>query len=256
MNRRNREILRSGVWCTMIVLCIVRTSHASPTNFPFAALRRQPRNFITPYWLSPCGESGTVTASKPLSFQPSSSKSLKHHYLAIRNYAEALDKLVQALETKKMGGDPYLPNQIKQFKLDKFPRPPTFSDNVVSAIVGQSPSTLLVEVYRLLQIVAVHLSSTESDEIAFEGRYQDDLDDLQRGPSGLQALMCSVRLGMKHAGVDPVDNSDVLKTIYTTPIRDYSQRNLRDILRLDGTSYILEYVKTVFNELYGQSTQK
>lgn len=149
------------------------------------------------------------------------------------------------------GGDPYLHSQIKQFALAKFPRPPT---TMLKQLLDGAPGSLLKESYGMLQFAAVHLSSTERDEVDYEGQYPQELDDLQEGSNGLRALMCSVRMAMRDAGVEPdKDVEKSLKTIDLSPIRDASQRNLRDILRLDGASAILNYIYRVFSALYDRS---
>lgn len=85
-----------------LALVIVRTSSASPTHFSIrGTLRRQSRHYVEPYWLSPCGDV-MASLSVKTKYEPLSTKAMKHHYLAIRNYAETLDRLVNSLQTKKV----------------------------------------------------------------------------------------------------------------------------------------------------------
>ncbi|OQV24509.1 hypothetical protein BV898_01571 [Hypsibius exemplaris] len=216
-------------------------------------LRRQARHYIEPYWLNPCGD---VTASKTDNrgaavnnkVDTVDASSFKHHYQAIRNYAEALYKQVSALKTKEEGGDPYLHSQDYQFDLTSFPKTP---DSYQDRLALTTVESALRETYRLLQLAAVYISSTEMDEANFEGPFIDDLDDIQRGPNGLQVLMCSVRMAMAQTGVNPnYAVEQELKKVDITPIRDSSRRNLRDILRLHGTAKILNYIFETFGHLH------
>jgi hypothetical protein len=103
------------VRCLFLALVILKSVTAAP--FPKAymrnqgagssgLLRRQARHFIEPYWLNPCGD---VIASKSESRPTLQNKvdigdgaTFKHHFQAIRNYAEALYKQVSGLKLKKV----------------------------------------------------------------------------------------------------------------------------------------------------------
>ena len=137
------------------------------------------------------------------------------------------------------------------FELARFPQPP---ERYEEKLAGMTAVDALIMAYKLLQFSAVHISSTEMDEAAFEGPFIDELDDIQRGPNGLQVLMCSIRMAMAQAGAAPDKTVEQdLTTVDVSSIRDSSRRNLRDILRLNGTGKILNFVFDVFGHLHQRS---
>ena len=87
---------------------VSRTVYARNQGAPVEFLRRQARHFIEPYWMNPCGvDSGPSSKSNiGLTVQNKvdivDAGSFKHHFQAIRNYAEALYKQVTGLKTRKV----------------------------------------------------------------------------------------------------------------------------------------------------------
>lgn len=119
------------------------------------------------------------------------------------------------------------------------------------------PEAGLKLTYRLLQYIAVHLASTDADENLYYGMDLEALDEIQRGPAGLQVLMCSVRMAMNQGGIEPDPAvAQELKSIDISSIQDSSRRNLRDILRLDGSAKILNFVFQLFGSFHQRSARK
>ena len=113
-----------------------------------------------------------------------------------------------------------LRNQISLFELANFPKPPalhSLNRDLTSDVGG-----LLADTYKMLQFAAVHLHSTGRDENAYEGDFVDEMDEVQRGPNGLQRLMCALNMAMNHTGTS-VDRE--LTAIDVTPIGDSSRRS-------------------------------